>query len=121
MVTVLLDFSKAFDTVNHSLLLSKLEALGVRGSSLLWFKSYLSCRQQYVSVGEARSSIKTINIGVPQGSILGPLLFLIYINDMSQCSDLVHFIHFVDDTAVLLEGNNLEWGARSDTRLALCK
>ena len=57
---------------------------------------------------EAKSRIKTINIGVPQGSILGPLLFLIYIKDMSQCSDLVHFIHFADDTAVLPEGDNLD-------------
>ena len=106
LVSVLLDFSKAFDTVNHSILVSKLEALGVRGSALSWLTSYLANRRQYVAIGDVQSSIRTIDVGVPQGSVLGPLLFLIYINDMSRCTNRAKFIHFADDTAILLEGTD---------------
>ena len=103
-VSVLLDFSKAFDTVNHSIWLAKLETWGVRGFTLQWKRSYLRNREQFVVIDNNKSSTKVVNIGVPQGSVLGPLLFLISINNMSRCSSTVRFTHIADDTVVLLAG-----------------
>ena len=80
---ILLDLQKAFDTVDHGILLMRMEALGLSKNVLRWFRSYLSDRQQLVDVLETFSYFSNISCGVPQGSILGPLLFLIYVNDMS--------------------------------------
>ena len=86
MISVLLDFKKAFDTVDHDILLGKLHKLGIRGVEHDWFRSYLYSREQYVDVGGVCSSKVTLgNCSVPQGSVIGPLLFLVYINDMKQC------------------------------------
>jgi hypothetical protein len=107
LLTVLLDFSRAFDTIDHRILLSKLNHVGIRGSLLRWFSSYLSNRKQYVTIGSHSSQKTSVDVGVPQGSVLGPILFLIYINDMSNCSDVLNFVHFADDTTVFLNGSDL--------------
>ena len=97
---IFLDFAKAFDTVNHNILLEKLKFYGVKDKSLSLFESYLSNRTQVVEVNGKFSDTGIIKHGVPQGSILGPLLFLLYINDISQSSNILKFFLFADDTTV---------------------
>ena len=106
-IAIFCDLRKAFDTVNHDILLKKLSKIGVRGVELLWFKSYLSDRKQLVHINGSNSSLLSILTGVPQGSILGPLLFLIYINDLPLCSELVAYL-FADDTTLILSGPDLD-------------
>ena len=99
-----MDIRKAFDAVPHSILLKKLYALGVRGNLYNWFESYLKNRKQYVIYNNPEFDIGSITHGVPQGSILGPLLFIIYMNDFSKASELLFVILFADDTNIFLEG-----------------
>ena len=99
---VFLDMSKAFDTLDHEILLQKLSFYGVQNTSLNLFKSYLSERSQFVSIGGMSSPIRTINMGVPQGSILGPLLFIIYINDLHMASDKFNYINVYADDITLI-------------------
>ena len=102
-----LDFSKAFDTVDYDVLFMKLYHYGIRGCALQWFKSYLLDRVQYVSYNNYDSSTKSVKCGVPQGSILGPLLFLIYVNDLSDVSKSLFDVMFADDTNLFLIDKNL--------------
>ena len=97
---IFLDFAKAFDTVNHNILIQKLEYHGVRGKALDLFKSYLSDRQQFTEIDDTLSDMEYIKCGVPQGSVLGPLLFLIYINAIIESSTLLKFFLFADDTTI---------------------
>ena len=103
---IFLDFSKAFDTVDHSLLLKKLTHYGIRGIANDWFASYLSNRRQHVTIG-VLNQMTLITHGVPQGSVLGPLLFLLYINDFSKCSNVFDFYIFADDTILFYSNSNL--------------
>ena len=103
-----MDLQKAFDTVDHPILLSELSHYGIRGVSNDWSKSYLSNRSQYVSINGYDSGPAAINCGVPQGSVLGPLLFLLYINDLNQAIKFCKVHHFADDTNLLCMSNSIK-------------
>ena len=105
---IFLDLCKAFDTVNHNILLTKLEYYGIRGVAHAWFTSYLSDRKQFVSLHGTNSEYQTLTCGVPQGSVLGPLLFLLYVNDICNCSSILEFHLFADDTNVFLSDTNIQ-------------
>ena len=107
-VGIFLDLQKAFDTVDHNILVHKLSYYGIRGISNEWFKSYLNNRKQFVSIQGVNSNLATIECGVPQGSVLGPLLFLIYINDLHKAIKFSTTRHFADDTNLLIKNNSLK-------------
>jgi hypothetical protein len=106
-IIIFCDLKKAFDTCNHSILLKKLQRLGIRDTELEWFKSYLTDRKQFVTIDSIDSTLLTILTGVPQGSILGPLLFLLYINDLPSCTKLFSLL-FADDTALTASHENID-------------
>ena len=105
---VFIDLQKAFDSVDHVILLSKLNHYGVKGVSYQWFKSYLTGKQQYTTIAHLKSDLRSINYGVPQGSVLGPVLFLLYVNDLNQAIVHSKIHHFADDTNFLYASHSLK-------------
>ena len=98
---IYLDLSKAFDILNPKIMIEKLKYYGVSDSAIAWFASYLSERPHYVALGNDQSETKINSLGVPQGSILGPLLFIIYVNDLSCSTNFFDFIQYADDTTLI--------------------
>ena len=104
----MLDFQKAFDTVNHKILISKLEHYGIKGLPLHFFQNYMEKQTQFVEINKKSSNVLPINHGVPQVSLLGPILFLIYINDLNGIVNFSKIHHFADDTNILYASNSLK-------------
>ena len=103
-----LDLKKAFDTVDHELLICKLESYGVQDDAEKWFNSYLSNRYQHCSLYGCRSTAKNVNCGIPQGSCLGPLLFIIYLNDFESCLQFSKVNLYVDDTEKTISSSDID-------------
>ena len=107
MLGVFLDFSKAFDTVDDQILLNEMYKYGIRGIAFKWMESYLYNLRQFVLFKDVKSEYAPVTCGVPQGSIMGSLLFLLYVNDIANVSTSLLPILFADDTNVFLTGNNI--------------
>ena len=105
---VLVDFKKAFDLVDHQILTNKLEIYGIKDEALMWFNTYLTNRKQQVAINNSKSDFQHISCGVPQGSILGPLLFLFFINDLPLYTSHVFTDLYADDTTLYDVENNLQ-------------
>ena len=108
LAITVLDLSTAFDTIDHIILLDKLWHYGIRGLAHQWFNSYLTKRKQLVYINKIHSNIQTVEYGVPQRSILGPLLFLIYVNDFPNCITSGESIMYADDTNIFLKHKSYE-------------
>ena len=106
--SIFLDFIKAFDTVNHNILIEKLDYYGIRGVTKDWFISYLTDRYQYVSLGQTESDPHPVSCGVSQGSVLGPLSFLVDVNDFSYYSEILDFHLYADDANLFYKRKNLK-------------
>ena len=107
-IAIFLDLAKAFDTVDHQILIQKLHNVGIRGSPLQLIESYLSNRTQHVKIDNHLSKPRTLSVGVPQGTVLGPILFLIYINDLCNIHLNGRLVSYADDTALIFTGSTLE-------------
>ena len=103
-----MDLSKAFDCVDHNILLSELKRYGIHETAFQWINSDVSDREHFVSMNQSHSSLLNLSIGVPQGSIIGPLLFLIYIKDIVNSSNILSFIFFADDTTVYVQHDSID-------------
>ena len=107
-LAIFLDLKKAFDTVDHRILIKKLGAYGIRGISGEWLTSFLTSRKQFCSVNGQKSEARLVTCGIPQGSYLGPLLFIIYLNDFEKCLELFRASMYADDTHVTLTSSNTD-------------
>ena len=112
VISIFIDFKKAFDTVDHEILLYKLESYGIRGLVNAFFRSYLTNRRQYTVINGVNSDLRTVSCGVPQGSVLGPLFFLLYINDLYRSIGHNALRLYADDTAIIISDSNLDIAQR---------